>query len=287
MIATRTSLSTMTGTPLKAAEMVDPRGTSCRNPATFEEFATLPVAGSTVPGVPMPMARTSPPRVPAAPRASLAAATISSITACASVCGVAWRAWPTTSPSTRATVWIFVPPRSTPIVTVAMGTMLAGLRPLRRRGGAGGRRGPLRSRQVTLVSVVGGGPAVPMRSDVVVLFGATGDLAKKKLFPALYLLSKSGRLSMPVVGVAKSDWDETTFRDHAREDVIAAYPDADREVLGAMLDRLSLVNGDYADHDTFEHLADTVHAAGGSRALHYLAIPPSLFGPVIESLGKV
>jgi len=128
---------------------------------------------------------------------------------------------------------------------------------------------------------------VPMRSDVVVLFGATGDLAKKKLFPALYLLSKSGRLSMPVVGVAKSDWDETTFRDHAREDVIAAYPDADREVLDAFVNRLTLVNGDYSDHDTFEHLADAVQTAGGTRPLHYLAIPPSLFGPVIESLGKV
>jgi glucose-6-phosphate 1-dehydrogenase len=126
-----------------------------------------------------------------------------------------------------------------------------------------------------------------MRSDVVVLFGATGDLAKKKLFPALYLLSKSGRLSMPVVGVAKSDWDETTFRDHAREDVIAAYPDADREVLDAFVNRLTLVNGDYSDHDTFEHLADAVQTAGGTRPLHYLAIPPSLFGPVIESLGKV
>ena len=128
---------------------------------------------------------------------------------------------------------------------------------------------------------------MPMRSDVVVLFGATGDLAKKKLFPALYLLSKCGRLTMPVVGVAKSDWDETTFRDHAREDVIAAYPDADREVLDAFVNRLTLVNGDYSDHDTFEHLADAVQTAGGTRPLHYLAIPPSLFGPVIESLGKV
>jgi glucose-6-phosphate 1-dehydrogenase len=128
---------------------------------------------------------------------------------------------------------------------------------------------------------------VPLRSDVVVLFGATGDLAKKKLFPALYLLSKAGRLSMPVVGVAKSGWDEAAFRLHAREDVLAAYPDADPKVLDAMVNRLSLVNGDYADHDTFEHLADAVHTAGGTRPLHYLAIPPSLFGPVIESLGKV
>jgi len=128
---------------------------------------------------------------------------------------------------------------------------------------------------------------VPNRSDVVVLFGATGDLAKKKLFPSLYLLAKGGRLDMPVVGVAKSDWDDAGLRDHARDDITAAFPDADRKVVDALLSRLALVNGDYADHETFEHLADQVRACGGNRPLHYLAIPPSLFGPVTESLGKV
>jgi glucose-6-phosphate 1-dehydrogenase len=54
------------------------------------------------------------------------------------------------------------------------------------------------------------------KSDVLVLFGATGDLAKKKLFPALYLLARAGRLAMPVVGVAKSDWDDDSIREHAR-----------------------------------------------------------------------
>ncbi|HVM64364.1 MAG TPA: glucose-6-phosphate dehydrogenase [Acidimicrobiales bacterium] len=124
------------------------------------------------------------------------------------------------------------------------------------------------------------------RSNVIVLFGATGDLAKKKLFPSLYLLSKSGRLDMPIVGVAKSDWDDAAFRQHASEDVLAAFPGADMEVLDGMLERLSLVTGDYADHETFERMADRVQEVGGTRPLHYLAIPPSLFGPVIESLGK-
>jgi len=128
---------------------------------------------------------------------------------------------------------------------------------------------------------------VPNRSDVVVLFGATGDLAKKKLFPALYLLAKAGRLDMPVVGVAKSDWDDAALRDHARADVLAAFPDADATVLDALLGRLGLVTGDYSDHATFEQLADRVHAVNGTRPLHYLAIPPVLFGPVTESLGKV
>jgi len=122
---------------------------------------------------------------------------------------------------------------------------------------------------------------------VVVLFGATGDLAKKKLFPSLYLLARAGRLDLPVIGVAKSEWDDETIRRHAREDVLVAHPDADTRVLDAFLGRLSLVNGDYADHATFEALADRIQAVGAVHPLHYLAIPPSLFGPVVESLAKV
>jgi len=126
----------------------------------------------------------------------------------------------------------------------------------------------------------------PARSDVVVLFGATGDLAKKKLFPALYLLADSGRLDIPVIGVAKSDWDDAALRQHAREDIVAAHHDADPAVVDALVDRLSLINGDYADHDTFERLADRIKGLGAERPLHYLAIPPTLFGPVVESLSK-
>jgi glucose-6-phosphate 1-dehydrogenase len=128
---------------------------------------------------------------------------------------------------------------------------------------------------------------VPARSDAVVLFGATGDLAKKKIFPSLYLLAKSGRLDMPVVGVAKSDWDDDALRQHAREDVLSAHPEADTKVLDALIKRLSLVTGDYADHKTFEQLAGRIKQLGGTRPLHYLAIPPSLFGPVTESLAQV
>jgi glucose-6-phosphate 1-dehydrogenase len=129
-------------------------------------------------------------------------------------------------------------------------------------------------------------PEAPEQSDVVVLFGATGDLAKKKLFPALYLLAKNDRLDVPVVGVAKSDWNDDAFRQHARDDVMAVYPAADTTVLDALIGRLSLITGDYGDHDTFEHLADKISALGAKRPLHYLAIPPALFGPVVESLSK-
>ncbi|GAC1314540.1 MAG: glucose-6-phosphate dehydrogenase [Acidimicrobiales bacterium] len=132
-------------------------------------------------------------------------------------------------------------------------------------------------------------PDTPLaRSDVVVLFGATGDLAKKKLFPSLYLLAKAGRLKdVPVIGVAKSDWDDAAFRQHARDDIAAVIHDPDPAVLDELSAGLSLVAGDYGAHETFEALATKVTGLGKSSPLHYLAIPPSLFGPVVESLAAV
>jgi len=124
------------------------------------------------------------------------------------------------------------------------------------------------------------------RSDVIVLFGATGDLARKKLFPSLYLLAATDRLNFPVVGVAKSDWDTDALHQHAREDIIAANANADTAVIDALLARVTLITGDYADHSTFERLADAIKGLGAKRPLHYLAIPPALFGPVCESLCK-
>ena len=93
-------------------------------------------------------------------------------------------------------------------------------------------------------------------SDALVLFGATGDLARKKLFPALYHLAERGRLELPVVGVAKSDWDDDKLRDYAREAVTAAAEKAeetvDDAVLAKLLGRIELVTGDYADEATFD-----------------------------------
>ena len=125
------------------------------------------------------------------------------------------------------------------------------------------------------------------RSDVVVLFGATGDLAKKKLFPALYLLTKAGRLDMPVIGVAKSEWDTEALRQHAREDIVAVCKDVDTDALDTLIGHLSLVSGDYGDHETFVALAAAIGEAGATRPLFYLAVPPSLFAPVTESLSSV
>jgi glucose-6-phosphate 1-dehydrogenase len=127
----------------------------------------------------------------------------------------------------------------------------------------------------------------PPRADALVLFGATGDLAKKKLFPALYHLTAGGELTVPVIGVAKSDWDDNGLRDYARKAISASVDAVDEKVLSELLNRLSLVGGDYSDRGTFERLAGRLRDAGASRPVHYLAIPPSLFPAVVESLAAV
>jgi glucose-6-phosphate 1-dehydrogenase len=134
-------------------------------------------------------------------------------------------------------------------------------------------------------------PPSPTEADALVLFGATGDLAKKKLFPALYHLADSGKLTVPVVGVAKSDWDDDGLRSYARAAVTASLdPEpVDEEAFAALAKLLSLVGGDYGDRSTFERLATRLSSAGvgSSHPTHYLAIPPVLFPTVVESLAAV
>lgn len=121
------------------------------------------------------------------------------------------------------------------------------------------------------------------RSDALVLFGATGDLARKMLFPALYRLTEAGRLDLPVIGVALSEFDDDTFRESAREAVEREVGAPDPATMTSLLRRASLVNGDYADADTFGALAERLD--GARRPTHYLAIPPSLFPTVVQGLG--
>jgi glucose-6-phosphate 1-dehydrogenase len=90
------------------------------------------------------------------------------------------------------------------------------------------------------------------RADALVLFGATGDLAKRKLFPALYDLEHHDKLEIPVVGVARSDWTDTAFCEHARESIMEAEPDADPATVESLMKRLDLIQGDYADQATWE-----------------------------------
>lgn len=118
--------------------------------------------------------------------------------------------------------------------------------------------------------------------DVMVLFGATGDLARKLLFPALYRLEERKVLSIRIVGVALEDWSRARFVDHVSEAIMAAIDDYDEEVGRQLLSRLDYVGGDYADSSTFRRLAAAANPQAG--CLHYFAIPPSMFETVVASL---
>jgi glucose-6-phosphate 1-dehydrogenase len=118
-------------------------------------------------------------------------------------------------------------------------------------------------------------------TDALVLFGATGDLAAKKIFPALYRLAQRGRLGVPVVGVASSDWSDDDLRERARE-AIEERGAVDESVWGEVAAALTYVSGDYRDPGTYERLAGTLEDV--ERPLYYLAIPPSLFDDVVEGL---
>ena len=122
----------------------------------------------------------------------------------------------------------------------------------------------------------------PPPSDALVLFGATGDLAHKKLFPAVHAMVKRGHLDVPVVGVAKSAWDVDAFRADIRKS-LAKSGQLDPATFARLAPQLEYVAGDYRDPATWARLRASLRKA--SRPLHYLAIPPSLFPTVVGSLG--
>jgi glucose-6-phosphate 1-dehydrogenase len=123
-------------------------------------------------------------------------------------------------------------------------------------------------------------------SDGFVFFGASGDLAYKKIFPALYTMSRRGRLDVPVVGVARTKWSLDEFRARAKESIEkhagGGAAEIDRDALKVFLARLRYVSGDYADRATYSAIHD--HLEGVERPTHYLAIPPSVFATVVEGL---
>jgi glucose-6-phosphate 1-dehydrogenase len=120
-------------------------------------------------------------------------------------------------------------------------------------------------------------------SDALVFFGATGDLAYKKIFPALQAMLKRGKLDMPVIGVAKAGWTLDQLRARARESV-ERHGGLDREAFDKLSRLLRYVDGDYHDAATFQQLRGELGSA--QRPAFYLAIPPALFGLVTEQLGK-
>jgi glucose-6-phosphate 1-dehydrogenase len=122
-----------------------------------------------------------------------------------------------------------------------------------------------------------------LHSDALVFFGATGDLAYKKIFPALQGMIMRGHLNVPVIGVAKSGWNLEQFRARAH-DSLEKHGGVDSAAFDRLCGLLRYVDGDYQEPATFEALRKEM--GGAERPAHYLAIPPVLFGAVVEQLAQ-
>jgi glucose-6-phosphate 1-dehydrogenase len=121
------------------------------------------------------------------------------------------------------------------------------------------------------------------QSDALVFFGATGDLAYKKIFPALQAMIKRGHLNTPVIGVAKDNWSTEQLRARAR-DSVEKHGGLDPKAFETLSGLLRFVAGDYTDPATFQAIRKQLN--GAQRPAHYLAIPPSLFETVVQQLAK-
>ena len=123
----------------------------------------------------------------------------------------------------------------------------------------------------------------PLHSDALIFFGATGDLAYKKIFPALQAMVKLGHLNVPVIGVAKAGWKLDQLKARAR-DSVEKHGGLDASAFEKLCGLLRYVDGDYKDLETFQAIRKELGSA--QRPAHYLAIPPVLFGLVVEQLAK-
>jgi len=121
-------------------------------------------------------------------------------------------------------------------------------------------------------------------SDALVMFGVTGDLARKQIFPALYAMCQRGALTVPVIGVASSPLTIEALRTRARTSIEQTHPACDQAALAQLLNSLHYVSGNYKDAATFDALKAALGAA--QRPAFYLAIPPALFPAVIDGLGR-
>src|SRR5271166_5010816 len=120
-----------------------------------------------------------------------------------------------------------------------------------------------------------------VRSDALVFFGATGDLAYKKIFPALQAMIKRGNLDIPVIGVANAGWSVDQLRARAK-DSLEQRGGLDAQAFEKLCGLLRYVDGDYKDPTTFQSLRRELKDA--RQPTHYLAIPPVLFGTVVQRL---
>ncbi|MFI5177117.1 MAG: glucose-6-phosphate dehydrogenase, partial [Vicinamibacterales bacterium] len=122
-----------------------------------------------------------------------------------------------------------------------------------------------------------------MADTALVFFGASGDLAFKKIFPALQGLATRGRLTMPVIGVARSKWTDDDFRQRAKESV-TAHGGLDPDAFAILARSMRYIAGDYGDPATYDRLKQTIGST--ARPLYYLAIPPDQFPTVFEQLRR-
>ena len=122
------------------------------------------------------------------------------------------------------------------------------------------------------------------RSDALAFFGATGDLAYKKIFPALHAMARRGHLEFPVIGVAKSGWNLEQLRERARDSIEKHGGGIQDEAFARLMQRLRYIDSDYQDPATYTKLLAAMD--GAKNPTHYLAIPPVLFGTVINGLAS-
>ncbi len=120
-------------------------------------------------------------------------------------------------------------------------------------------------------------------SDALVFFGVTGDLAYKQIFPALQAMIQRGHLDMPIIGVAGRPWSVQQLQEHIHAS-LAEHGEVDPAAFEKLCSRLQYVSGDYQNAGLYTQLRQALGSS--QRPLHYLAIPPSLFGPVVEGLGR-
>jgi glucose-6-phosphate 1-dehydrogenase len=127
------------------------------------------------------------------------------------------------------------------------------------------------------------GPMTGSQSDAFVFYGATGDLAYKQVFPALYAMVRDGHLTVPIIGVAGRPWSSDQLRERARQS-LTEHGNVDKEVFDRLASLLSYIGGNYNDPATYTRLRTALGAS--ARPLHYLAIPPDLFETVIKGLAE-
>ncbi|MET0411208.1 MAG: glucose-6-phosphate dehydrogenase, partial [Polyangiaceae bacterium] len=121
------------------------------------------------------------------------------------------------------------------------------------------------------------------RSDALVFFGASGDLAYKKIFPAFQAMARRGKLDFPVIGVGRSGWTREQLVERAKASV-TEYGGLDPHAFAILAERIEYLDGDYNDPATFEKLRQILLKYDSKRPAHYLAIPPSVFPSVVEKL---